>query len=140
MTKKTRTGSSVVVAILLLFAQWTVPGYGKRNEKNQGTAYALIAGTTFRTSGFALPGSKVRLERRSSESGGVRLKALESVTDNRGEFALRTPVVPVEWTVRVQADGYQPQSRIVHINGEQRVELSFVPEPVQARPNRGEGK
>jgi hypothetical protein len=139
-----RIGSSVIPGFLLLFGLFTVPGSArkkeKEKEKDKPAPHALIAGTTFRPPGFALPGSRVRIEPRSAESGGVRLKPAESVTDSRGEFAVRVPVVPMEWTVHVHADGYHPQARTVSVDGEQRVDLSFVLEPVQRQSDRGEGK
>ena len=116
------------------------PVFGKTGTTDGEKTASLIAGTTFRPPGFALPGSRVRIEPRGTESGGVRLKPAESVTDSRGEFAVRVPVVPMEWTVRVHADGYHPQARTVSVDGEQRVDLSFVLEPVQRQSDRGEVK
>lgn len=75
----------------------------------------------------------------SAQAGGVKLKAAETVTDARGEFAVRAPVVPMKWTIYVQANGYLAQSKTVSIDGEQRIELSFQLEPAPDKP-KGEGK
>lgn len=137
--KRTRTGSSVFFAFLLLFclSAARLPAKKKENSKHDPVTYALIAGTTFRPPGFALPGSKIRIEPGAAEAGGTRLKPLESVTDGRGEFAVRVPAVPMQWTVHVQANGFLPQSRIVRVEGEQRVDLSFVLEPAQPKTDKG---
>src|SRR5687768_3632884 len=141
--KKKRIGSSGSIAFLLVLGLIAVPGVAKKKDKEKDqpfpTAFALIAGTTFRPPGFALPGSKVRIEPRTTAFESIRLKPAESVTDSRGEFALRVPAVPMEWTVRVQANGYVPQVRTARVEGEHRVDLSIVLEPVQGQM-RGEGK
>jgi hypothetical protein len=127
--------------LLLLFGLFAAPAFPRKKEKEKpAAAFALIAGTTFRAPGFALPGSRVRVEPRAPESSGVRLKAVEVLTDSRGEFALRVPVVPMEWTVHVQVNGYHPQIRTVRVDGEQRVDLSFILEPVQPETKGGGGK
>ena len=60
---------------------------------------------------------------------GVESKPIEAVTDSRGEFAIRVPAVASKWTVDVSAKGIGRQSKSVTIEGEQRLELSFVLEP-----------
>jgi hypothetical protein len=135
---KTKTTNGSRLLFLLLVGLVLTPAFAAKKKAPE--TFAIIAGTTFRPPGFALPGSKVRIEPGSPRSGDIKLKAVESVTDSRGEFAVRVPPVPVEWTVRVQANGYQPQSRKVSISGEERVDLSFVLEPGEAQTKRGEGK
>ena len=132
---KTRTGSSFLAILLVITGTWA--GYAK--DKKASEPYAIIAGTTFRPPGFALPGAKVRIAPESSSSGGTKLKSVEAQTDARGEFALRVPVVPMKWTVHVQANGYESQGKTVSIDGEQRVDLSFQLEPAAAKP-KGEAK
>ena len=132
---KTRTGSSLVLALLAVAGAFTADG----KEKKAPEAYAVIAGTTFRPPGFALPGAKVRIAPESTASGGVKLKSAEAQTDARGEFAVRVPVVPMKWTVHVQANGYEAQAKTVSIDGEQRVDLSFQLEPASGKP-KGEAK
>lgn len=132
---KTRTGSSFLAALLLL----TGAGAGHGKDKKASVPYAIIAGTTFRPPGFALPGAKSRIAPESSSSGRTKLKSAEVQTDARGEFALRVPVVPMKWTVHVQANGYESQAKSVSIDGEQRVDLSFQLQPAAAKP-KGEAK
>ena len=132
---RTRTGSRLVLAVLALTGGF--PADGK--DKKASEPYAVVAGTTFRPPGFALPGAKVRIAPESSSSGSVKLKAAEAQTDARGEFAVRVPVVPMKWTVHVQANGYEAQAKTVSIEGEQRVDLSFQLQPASGKP-KGEAK
>jgi hypothetical protein len=127
---KTRTGSSLLAILLLVAAAFD--GYGK--DKKPPEPYAVIAGTTFRPPGFALPGARVRITPESDASGSVKLKSFEAQTDARGEFAFRVPVVPMKWTVNVQFSGYQAQTKAVSVDGEQRVDLSFQLEPAPGKP------
>ena len=132
---KTRTGSSILAVLLTVTGAPSVCG----KEKKTPEPYAVIAGTAFRPPGFALPGAKVRIAPESSSSGGVKLKAADVVTDARGEFSFRVPVVPMKWTVHVQANGYQAQVKTVSIEAEQRVDLSFQLEPASGK-SREEAK
>ena len=132
---KTRIGSSLLVLVLALAGTF----HGHARDKKAPEPYALIAGTAFRPPGFALPGAKVKVAPESPSSEGVKLKSAEALTDTRGEFAIRVPVVPMKWTVHVQANGYEAQAKTVSIDGEHRVDLSFQLEPVSGRP-KGEGK
>lgn len=136
--RTTTTGSRLLVAFLLLFGLAALPAFA--GKKKSPETFAVIAGTTFRPPGFALPGSRVRVEPGRAQPGGIKLKPVEAVTDARGEFAVRVPVVPMSWTVHVQAKGFQPLSRTVSIDGEQRLDLSFVLEPVEGQTKKGEGK
>ena len=135
--KRTRTGSSLLLVLLALTGlALPAPGYKDRRAPE---AFAVIAGTAFRPPGFALPGAKVKIAPGSATAGGVKLKAIEAITDSRGEFAVRVPVVPMTWTINVQGSGYVAQSRTVSVEGEQRFDLSFQLEPAPEKP-KGEGK
>jgi hypothetical protein len=106
---------------------------GEAKDKKVPEPHAVVAGTAFRPPGLALPGAKVRIAPESSSSAGLKLKPVETQTDARGEFAIRVPVVPMKWTVHVQANGYQAQARTVQIEGEQRVETTFQLEPAPGK-------
>jgi hypothetical protein len=130
--KKTRTGSRVLLGVLLSFAALSVPAWsrGKDKAREAPVPHAVIAGTTFRPPGFALPGARVRITPESPQSGGTRLRAAEAITSPRGEFAFRVPAVPAKWLVRVDYSGYQTQTRTISIGAEERVDLSVLLEPV----------
>ena len=83
----------------------------------------------YRDPGFALPGATVLVTPEAGERNGVKFKKLETSANNRGEFAVRVPAVPMGYRVDVKINGFQAQSQTVQIEGEQRKELSFVLEP-----------
>ena len=127
MTRK--TGNRLLAALLAFSCSFPLVASSPK-EKNQQAAFALIAGTAFRPPGFSLPGARVEVRPESPKNAGVKLKKLESVTDARGEFAIRVAAVPMKWTVHVKADGYSPNEKTVSIDGEQRVDVNFQLEPV----------
>ncbi|MEP6538981.1 MAG: carboxypeptidase-like regulatory domain-containing protein [Bryobacteraceae bacterium] len=104
------------------------PAVAEKKPKKQAVseAYSVIVGTVYRPPGFALPGAEVEI---TPEVDG-KPKKMKAVSDSRGEFAVRVPVVPIKYKVDVKMNGYQPQQQTVAIEGEQRKELSFQLEPV----------
>ncbi len=88
--------------------------------------HALIAGSVFRTPGFALAGAEVTVTPAEGKRKEHRLQ-----TDARGEFALRVPAVPMRYTVHVKKVGFQAQEKPAEVQGEGRVDLTFMLEPAQ---------
>jgi hypothetical protein len=123
----------------VLHSEPAAPNPEKDKRKNAAVPHALIAGTVFRPPGFALPGARIAIKPDAEEAGGARLKAQTAVGDARGEFAVRVLPVPMRWTVAVQMNGYESQQKTVSIEGEHRADVSFVLEPVQAKP-QGDSK
>jgi hypothetical protein len=93
--------------------------------------YALIAGTVFRDSGFALAGAEVTVtaEPGPGETRTVKLRKTKAVTDGRGEFAVRVPVAPMRYRITVRARGFRTQEKSVQIEGDQKVDVFFQLEP-----------
>jgi hypothetical protein len=88
---------------------------------------AVIGGTVFRPPGLALPGAEVVI----TPQEGDKPKKLKTVTNTRGEFAVRVPAVPMKYSVDVKASGFKPDEKTVVIEGEQRRDLSFLLDPVK---------
>jgi hypothetical protein len=108
----------------------TSPVAAKKKGTPGAEPFAVIGGTAYRPPGLSLPGVRVRVRREpSGNSDKLSLKPIEVVSDARGEFAIRVPAVPSKWIVDVSAKGYKSESKSVTIEGEQRLELSFVLEP-----------
>jgi hypothetical protein len=109
------------------------PLQAKKQDKPAAAnaSFSVIAGTAYRPPGLSLSGARVRIRPLEvpKQNTGAKLKGAEATTDSRGEFAFRVPAVPAKWSVEVSAGGYQPQSKTVSIEGEQRIDLSFVLEP-----------
>jgi hypothetical protein len=89
-----------------------------------------VGGTVFREPGFALPGAEVTIVA-DPESGPAPAgsKKQQAATGARGEFAFRVPVAAMRYAVHAQAHGYAPQDKKVSIEGEQRVEVTFLLAP-----------
>lgn len=105
-------------------------------KKTQPEPFATVAGTVFRDPGFAVPGVKVTVEPAQPEKNGVKFKKAEAVTNFRGEWAVRVPPVPMQYSVNVKVNGFNEQQKTVAIEGEQRQEVNFVLE--EKRGSAGE--
>lgn len=88
---------------------------------------ALIAVSVFREPGFALPGADLQLAPASSKGkASAKVKKLKAATDARGEFVFRVPPVPSEYKLSVSSKGSRPQDKAIFINGEERVDVTFM--------------
>jgi hypothetical protein len=88
----------------------------------QKGAYAVVAGSVFRESGFSLPGATVTL----MAKGGGKGRPLKSVTDARGEFAFRIPPAAGAYLVTASMKGFKPAQTEAAIGGEERVDVTLV--------------
>ena len=116
----------IVCFCALLILNPAAPGAPTSSEKKTAQSYALIAGTVFQPSGLSLPGATVTITPASPGNAGGKVKKAKKVrvaSDARGEFAVRVPPVPMRYTVSVEASGFQPQSKEVAIQGDERVDL-----------------
>lgn len=94
-------------------------------KKDTQPSFALIAGTVFRDSGFALSGAEVFVKPSPEEAPKLKVKLVKTISDPRGEFAIRVPAAPMRYTVRVKAPGFREQSKPVSISGDERVDVFF---------------
>ena len=117
-----RVGASV---ILLLATAGMLGAAGKK--KALAESYALVSGTVFREPGFALPGADVTLVP-DPEPGqpAAKIKKLQAVSDARGEFAFRVPPAAMRYKVFVAAKGYNGEEKSASVQGEERVEVTFL--------------
>ena len=136
--KRTKTRSGKVIPAILLVGVLTSSAFasGKANKPDKRTnhpaPYALIAGTVYRPPGFAVPRAEVHISAETPSAESSKIKPEKLITNNRGEFSLRVPPVPMRYRVRVQVNGYQAQEKSVSIEGEQRQDLSFLLDPAKA--------
>ncbi len=89
--------------------------------------YAILSGSVFNDSGYALPDADVTVAPEVSPGQGHsdKLKPLESVSDARGEFVVHVPPGPAHYIVTVVAKGYQSQRKSVSVEDQERVEVTF---------------
>ena len=125
MKRKRRSGTSLA---LLLLACVLPAAAGKK--KTGPESYGLVAGTVFQESGYALPNAELTLIPDPPSNGASqKLKKLQALSSARGEFAFRVPPVPMRYTLRVVAKGWQPAEKSVAIQGEERVDVTFQLQP-----------
>jgi hypothetical protein len=102
-----------------------VAGVPAARKKDRQPSFALIAGTVFRDSGFALPGAEISVKPSPEGVPKLKIKSVKTMSDPRGEFAIRVPAVPMRYTVKVKAPGFREQSKSVSISGDERVDVFF---------------
>ena len=77
--------------------------------------------------------SPARKSRSSPSRNPVRprpaLRIQQAATGTRGEFAFRVPVAAMRYSVHAEAHGYAPQDKKRSIEGELRVEVTFLLAP-----------
>jgi hypothetical protein len=94
-------------------------------EKRKTPALAVVAGTVFRESGFALAGAEVTIAEPGETS--AKKKKWFASTDSRGEFAVRVPAAPEGgYNVSVKANGFESQTKSVKPQEGERVEINFI--------------
>ncbi len=94
-------------------------------KKTRGAEhYGVVAGTVFQETGFLLRGARVTLTPVPADGAQVKKKQIQhTVTDNRGEFAFRVPAGAMRYTVRAEADGWEPAEKTVEVQWDQRVDV-----------------
>ncbi len=127
--KKKRKKIGISLALLLI-AMSPATVLGQRNKADSGS-YAIVAGTVFQESGYALPNAQITLVPgpQGSSSQGGKAKKLDAVSNARGEFAFRVPSGPMRYIVKVKAKGHESQEKAVDLHGDERMDLTFQMEP-----------
>lgn len=117
---RTKIGTKPVLALVLLlvfcFALAAAP-----KKKPATDTYAMVSGTVFDSSGYALPDADAKL----TFEAAAKAKPLEAVSNPRGEFVFRVPPGPAHYTVTVSAKGFESQSKTVEVQDQERVEVTF---------------
>jgi hypothetical protein len=129
MRKRKRTSGSSPSRSLLALAILTAGALAAAGKSGKPEPFALIAGSVFRDTGFSLAGAELTVEPAREAKTPPKFKRIKTVTDARGEFAVRVPGAPMRYTVSVKAQRYRLDKKEVSIQGEERVELFFRLEP-----------
>ena len=118
---KKRIGTSLLLFSALLLIAF-LPSAAAKKKPSLDT-YAIVSGTVFDGSGYALPDANVTLAP-ESESGN-KTKPMETVSSARGEFVFRVAPGPMRYSVAAAAKGYQSQQKTVSVQDQERVEVTF---------------
>ncbi len=125
MKRKRRSGTSLIVLLLAC----VLPAEAAK-KKAVPQSYALVAGTVFQQSGYALPNAGVTLiPDPQGDNTRAKVKRLEAISDARGEFVFRVPLGSMQYTVKVAAKGFQTAQKSVSVQGEERVDVTFQLQP-----------
>jgi len=122
-----RTGTSLVLRTsLVLLAATLLPVASAAKKKPALETYAVISGSVFQESGYALPDADVTLVAEPpSGAGPAKAEKMQAVSDTRGEFIFRVPPGPAAYTIVVAAKGYQSLRKPVAVESQERVEVTF---------------
>ncbi len=121
--KKTRT--RIGTKLLRLTALLLLCFFGA-SAGDKPKAYAVVAGTVFRESGFVFSGAEVILQTTVPPPGVKHAKPLSLRSDARGEFAFHVPAGKAEYSVSVKAKGFVGEEKPAKIESEERVDIYFT--------------
>ncbi len=116
----------VLATVTLAILGSLLPAAPAPKEKKRAEKFGVIAGTVFQESGLSLRGARVTITPAPEDGSKVdRKRTKTAITDSRGEFAVRVPAGAMRYTVRVEADGWQPAEKTVVVQWEERVDVFF---------------
>lgn len=98
----------------------------KKKEGKKHGSLGILAGTVFHPSGLSLPGAKITVYEMAGD------KAIEkTVTDGRGEFAIRVPasIEGIQYRLMAEAKGLASLEREVYAYDSQRTTTNFRLKP-----------
>ncbi len=112
----------------LLFALFlTVVMTGAKERKQKAApSLAILAGTVFRDTGFALRDAEVIVTPEPVEKKKTEWRA---ISDARGEFFLRLPPGPASYNVVVRARGFKEMRKTVTYAADERLDFTFPLDP-----------
>jgi hypothetical protein len=125
-----RIGTNWTLLLVALLAAFLSP-LAAAKKKPAVDTYAILSGSVFNDSGYALPDADVTVAPEAqpgvspSQAPRNKAKPMEAVSDARGEFVLHVPPGPAHYTVTVAAKGYQSQRKSVSVEDQERVEVTF---------------
>lgn len=121
--RKKRIGSSLLILLILLVE--SISGAGRKKDAGP---FGLIGVTVFREPGFALPGAEVTLTPVPPDLA-PKEKGMKGITGARGELVFRVPTAAMRYKMRAVSKGYVPQDKTVSIEGEHRIDATFLLSP-----------
>lgn len=89
---------------------------------------AFLRGSVFTESGRSIPGVRVELVRMIDESSTEKIDS--RITGETGEFVFRVPPETAKYRLTVKADGAQPASKDVEVDGAAVYRIALVLKPV----------
>jgi hypothetical protein len=115
------TLSTLCLALLLAFFTPSSLALAKEKKKEKGPEYALIKGSVFRDDGFSVQGARITCRKAADKK-----PKWETSSGEGGEFAFRVPAGKMEYIVTAEAPGWEPASKNVEIEKDERQDISIV--------------
>jgi hypothetical protein len=127
--RKKRKKRRIGISLLFLLAA-VIPLGANAGDKTTAESYALVGGTVFRESGFALPNAAITLipEPQAGDSA-AKAKKMQAASDARGEFVFRVPASAMHYTLKVEAKRFQTREKSVTVAREERIDVTFQLQP-----------
>ena len=113
----------------LLFGAYPAVEAKEKKEQSEDV-FALLVGTCFNEKGLSMQGVSVEAEIQTASQQKSKKKKWTTVTDVRGEFALRLPAGKIQFLVTVNKDGYKSQEKTVIFSSDERQNILFNMEPL----------
>lgn len=128
--RKKRKKRRIGISLLFLLAAVIPQGADAGDKKANAESYALVGGSVFQESGFALPNALITLtpEPQAGDSA-AKAKKMQAISDARGEFVFRVQADAKRYTIRAAAKSYQTQEKSVKVEGQGRVDVTFQLQP-----------
>lgn len=128
--RKKRKKRRIGISLLFWLAAVIPLGVFAGDKKTSAQPYAVVGGTVFQESGFALPNAVITLspEPQVGDSA-IKAKKMQAISDARGEFVFRVPASLLRYTLRVAAKSHQTQEKSVTVEREERVDVTFQLQP-----------
>jgi hypothetical protein len=122
MKKKTSSFRLRQLALLLLIAAVLAPSAVADQKLSPKQPYSLIFGTVFGPDNHPVPGVKVKIRRENEK------KAVDLVSDSRGEFAHRFPAGAADYIVWADLKDRQAAQKTevkVHVTNDERQDVTL---------------
>ena len=112
----------------LLFGAYPAVEAKEKKEQSEDV-FALLVGTCFNEKGLSMQGVSVEAEIQTASQQKLK-KKWTTVTDVRGEFALRLPAGKIQFLVKVNKGGYKSLEKTVIFSSDERQNILFNMEPL----------
>jgi hypothetical protein len=92
-------------------------------KEKEPDSFALLAGSCFNSDGFSLPGASIRVEMQTNQEKPGKTKKWQTVSDARGEFALRLPAGRHIFLIKASREGFVPLETTVSFVQDERQDI-----------------
>lgn len=92
-------------------------------KEKEPDSFALLVGSCFNNDGFSLPGTSIRVEMQMNQEKQGKVEKWQTVSDARGEFALRLPAGRHSFLIKASREGFVPLEATVSFVQDERQDI-----------------